>query len=207
MLPPGHERVPMLETTHRGAGRGGEADRRVASDLQRAARGDHGAFAQVYDATSARAFGVALRILRDVAQAEEVVQEAYLQVWRFSTRFDPARGGAVTWILIIVHSKAVDRVRAVERQGRRDTTVYTSDTRCGGVDDDATFTAVHDRWEATRVRRALAALTPAQREAIELAYFGGCTYVEVAHRLDLPEGTVKSRIRGSLRRLRDELTG
>lgn len=204
MLPPGHERVPMLETTHRGTSRGGDAERRVAADLQRAAGGDHAAFAQVYDATSARAFGVALRVLRDVAQAEEVVQEAYLQVWRFSTRFDPTRGGAVTWILIIVHSKAVDRVRAVERQARRDTIVHASDLRNRG-DDDATFTAVHDRWEATRVRRALAVLTPAQRESIHLAYFDGRTHVEIADRLGLPVGTVKSRIRDGLRRLRDEL--
>lgn len=201
----GHERVPMLETTHHGASRQGDAARRVTSGLQRAALGDHGAFAQVYDATSARAFGVALRILRDVAQAEEVVQEAYLHVWRFSARFDPARGGAVTWILMIVHSKAVDRVRAVEREGRRETVAYESDARSGS-DDDATFTAVSDRWEATRVRRAMAALTSAQREAIHLAYFDGYTHVEVADRLGLPVGTVKSRIRSGLRRLRDELT-
>lgn len=195
----------MLETTHHGASRQGDAARRVTSDLQRAALGDHRAFAQVYDATSARAFGVALRILRDVAQAEEVVQEAYLHVWRFSARFDPARGGAVTWILMIVHSKAVDRVRAVEREGCRETVAYESDARSGS-DDDATFTAVSDRWEATRVRRALAALTSAQREAIHLAYFDGYTHVEVADRLGLPVGTVKSRIRSGLRRLRDELT-
>lgn len=203
MLPPGHERVPMLETTHRGTSRGGEAERRVASDLQRAARGDSGAFARVYDATSARAFGVALRILRNVSHAEEVVQEAYLQVWRFSTRFDPTRGGAVTWILVIVHSKAVDRVRSVERQAWRETVVHASDARWG--DDDTTFTAVHDRWEATRVRRALVVLTPAQRESIHLAYFDGRTHVEIADRLGLPVGTVKSRIRDGLRRLRDEL--
>ncbi len=96
----------------------------LADLLKRSARGDQAAFADLYDATSARAYGLALRVVRDPAQAEEVAQEAFLEVWRTASRFDPAKGSAVGWLLTIVHRKAVDRVRSAEAASRRDTTYH-----------------------------------------------------------------------------------
>jgi RNA polymerase sigma-70 factor (ECF subfamily) len=170
--------------------------------LRRASRGDQGAFAELYDATSRRAFGLALRVVRDPAQAEEVTQEAYLEVWRTSTRFDPDRGSALAWLLTIVHRKAVDRVRSAEAATRRDVAYHQQNQP---VDHDATAEAAEASLEARRVRGALKSLTEVQREALELAYFGGYTHTEVATMLDLPVGTAKTRIRDGLIRLRDAM--
>jgi RNA polymerase sigma-70 factor (ECF subfamily) len=170
--------------------------------LKRAGRGDEAAFAQWYDATSARAFGLAVRVLRDRAQAEEVTQESYLDCWCQSARFDPSRGSAVSWLLMIVHRRAVDRVRACEAAGRRDASYGH---RAQDVAHDATAEKAAASWEARRVRAALADLTPKQREAVELAFLGGYTHTEVASMLDLPVGTAKTRIRDGLIRLRDAL--
>jgi RNA polymerase sigma-70 factor, ECF subfamily len=170
--------------------------------LRQAGRGDKTAFAQLYDATSARVFGLAVRVVRDPAQAEEVAQESYLEIWRGSARFDPSRGSAVAWILTIVHRKAVDRVRSAEASSRRDTTYHQENQV---VDHDTTADAAHASLEARRVRGALTDLTEVQREALELAYFGGYTHTEVAALLDLPVGTAKTRIRDGLIRLRDTM--
>lgn len=174
----------------------------LADLLRRSARGDEAAFAVLYDATSARAYGLALRVVRDPAQAEEVAQEAFLEVWRTASRFDPARGSAVGWLLTIVHRKAVDRVRSAEAASRRDTRYHQDDQP---VAHDATAEAVEATMEARRVRSALDDLTAVQREALELAYFGGYTHTEVAKMLDLPVGTAKTRIRDGLIRLRDAM--
>lgn len=175
----------------------------VLSDLlRRSAKGDQQAFAELYDATSSRIFGLALRVVRDPAQAEEVVQEAYLEVWKTSTRFDPARGSAVSWLMTICHRKAVDRVRSAEASTRRDTSYHQQNQT---IDHDTTSDAAQASMEAQRVRHALKGLTPVQREAIELAYFGGYTHTEVAGILDLPVGTAKTRIRDGLIRLRDKM--
>jgi RNA polymerase sigma-70 factor (ECF subfamily) len=141
-------------------------------------------------------------VVRDPAQAEEVAQEAYLELWRGSARFDPARGSAIAWILTIVHRKAVDRVRSAEASSRRDTTYHQQNQ---AVEHDATAEAAHASLEAHRVRGALTSLTDVQREALELAYFGGYTHTEVATLLDLPVGTAKTRIRDGLIRLRDTM--
>ena len=170
--------------------------------LKRSARGDEQAFAGLYDATARRAYGLAVRVVRDPAQAEEVTQEAYLEVWRTASRFDPDRGSAVSWLLTIVHRKAVDRVRSAEASTRRDATYHQQNQP---VDHDATAEAAQASLEARRVRGALATLTPVQREALELAYFGGYTHTEVASMLDLPVGTAKTRIRDGLIRLRDTM--
>ena len=170
--------------------------------LRLSSRGDQGAFAALYDATSRRAFGLALRVVRDPAQAEEVTQEAYLEVWRKASRFDPDRGSAVAWVLTIVHRKAVDRVRSAEASGRRDE-AYSHKTQT--VDHDSTAEAATASLEATRVRTALSDLTLKQRQAVELAFLGGYTHTEVARMLDLPIGTAKTRIRDGLIRLRDAL--
>jgi RNA polymerase sigma-70 factor (ECF subfamily) len=174
----------------------------LAELLKQASRGDEAAFAELYDATSARAFGLAVRVLRDRAQAEEVTQEAYLDCWRNSARFDPDKGSAISWLLTIVHRKAVDRVRSAEAASRRDED-YTH--REQTVDHDSTAEAATASLEASRVRTALAALTLKQRQAVELAFLGGYTHTEVAKMLDLPVGTAKTRIRDGLIRLRDAL--
>ena len=174
----------------------------LASLLQRCSRGDEGAFAQVYDATSSRAYGLALRVVRNPAHAEEVVQEAYLDAWRSSSRYDPSRGSALGWLLTIVHRKAVDRVRSAEAATQRDAT-YHRETR--QVDHDQTAEAAHSSLEAQRVRGAVSTLTAVQREAVELAFFGGYTHTEVATMLDVPVGTAKTRIRDGLIRLRDAM--
>jgi RNA polymerase sigma-70 factor (ECF subfamily) len=170
--------------------------------LRLAARGDEQAFASLYDATSHRVFGLAVRVVRDPAQAEEVVQEALLDVWRTASRFDPDRGSAIGWILTIVHRKAVDRVRSAEASTRRDTTYHQQNQP---IAHDATAEAAQASLEAHRVRGALGTLTDVQREALELAYFGGYTHTEVASMLDLPVGTAKTRIRDGLIRLRDAM--
>ena len=162
--------------------------------------GDEAAFAQLYDATSSRVFGLALRVVRDSAQAEEVLQEGFLEVWRTAARFDPSKGSAISWLFTIVHRKAVDRVRSAEASTRRDTTYHQKNQP---VDHDTTAEAVEASFEARRVRTALDTLTAVQRQALELAYFGGYTHTEVASMLDLPVGTAKTRIRDGLIRLRD----
>ncbi len=191
-----------------GASPFGEASARADSAaelsqlLRLASRGDQQSFAQLYDATSARVFGLAVRIVRDPAQAEEVAQEAFLEIWRTASRFDPAKGSAQAWMLTIVHRKSVDRVRSAEASTRRDTSY---EQRNQTIEHDSTADAAHASIEARRVRNALESLTAVQREALELAYFGGYTHTEVASMLDLPVGTAKTRIRDGLIRLRDTM--
>ena len=173
---------------------------RLAGLLGQAALGDQVAFAEFYDATSARAYGLALRVVRNPAHAEEVTQEAYLDAWRSSARYDVQRGSAAGWLLTIVHRKAVDRVRSVEASTARD---ETWNREAAPIDHDQTAEAAHASLDATRVRNAVATLTDVQRQAVELTYFGGYTHTEVAALLDVPLGTAKTRIRDGLIRLRD----
>jgi RNA polymerase sigma-70 factor (ECF subfamily) len=174
----------------------------LAELLRLSGRGDEAAFARLYDATATRAYGLAVRVVRDPAQAEEVTQEAFLEIWRTSGRFDRERGSAVSWILTLVHRKAVDRVRSAEARTRRDTTYHRTNLT---VEHDSTAEAAQASMEARRVRQALGSLTEVQREALELAYFKGYTHTEVATMLDLPVGTAKTRIRDGLIRLRDTM--
>ena len=174
----------------------------LAELLRLSARGDEAAFARLYDATAARVYGLALRVVRDPAQAEEVTQDALLEIWRTASRFDPDRGSPLSWLLTITHRKAVDRVRSAEAASRRDTRYHQENQ---SVDHDATAEAAQASLEARRVRGALATLTDVQREAVGLAYFGGYTHTEVATMLELPVGTAKTRIRDGLIRLRDAM--
>lgn len=180
----------------------GAAGDRLVALLRQSARGDQAAFAALYDATAARLHGLVLRVIRDPAQADEVTQEAYLEIWRTAARFDAARGSAISWLMTIGHRRAVDRVRSAQAATRRDTH-YLRDEREAGP--DVTAEAALAGLEARRVRTALATLTLVQREAIELAYFGGYTHTEVAALLELPIGTAKTRIRDGLIRLRDTM--
>jgi len=174
----------------------------LADTLRRCGRGDEAAFAALYDETSPRIHGLVRRIVRDRAQSEEVTQEVYLEVWRQAARFDPARGSALSWLMTIAHRRAVDRVRSSEAATARDTQHVH---RNAVVEHDTTSETVELRLDAQRVRRAMAGLTATQREAIDLAYFRGCTHTEVAAMLDVPVGTAKSRIRDGLIRLRDTM--
>ncbi len=185
----------------------GEPERRAAGNeladlLQLSARGDEAAFARLYDATAPRTYGLALRVVRDPAQAQEVTQEAYLEIWRTASRFDRAKGSAISWLMTITHRKAVDRVRSAEAASRRDTTYHDTTQP---IAHDSTADAAETKLEARRVRTALTGLTAVQREAITLAYYGGYTHTEVASMLGLPIGTAKTRIRDGLIRLRDAL--
>jgi RNA polymerase sigma-70 factor (ECF subfamily) len=174
----------------------------LAELLKRSGRADEAAFTELYDAMAARAYGLAVRVVRDPSQAQEVAQEAFMEIWRTASRFDPDKGSAVSWMLTIVHRKSVDRVRSAEASTRRDTS-YHQNTQV--VEHDSTAEAAQASLEARRVRQALGSLTEVQREALELAYFKGYTHTEVATFLDLPVGTAKTRIRDGLIRLRDTM--
>lgn len=178
-----------------------EADT-LAVILAACARGEEAQFARLYDATAARLFGLVRKVVRDPAQAEEVTQEVYLQIWRQSARFDPTAGSALSWMMTIAHRRAVDRVRSAQAQTDRETAY---DTGQQTIPYDTTAESAHRELDAERVRKALGKLTPAQRSAIELAYFGGYTHREVAALLNLPMGTAKTRIRDGLIRLRDTM--
>ena len=170
--------------------------------LRQSSRGDESAFARLYDAVSSKVYGLTLRVVRDPAQAEEVTQEAFLEIWRTAARYRSERGSALAWMLTIAHRRAVDRVRTAESATRREI-AYGQRNR--PVHHDSTAEAVEDALEARRVRTALDVLTPVQREAVALAYFGGYTHTEIAGMLELPIGTAKTRIRDGLIRLRDTL--
>ncbi|MTV24406.1 sigma-70 family RNA polymerase sigma factor [Nitriliruptoraceae bacterium ZYF776] len=166
------------------------------------ARGDRDAFASLYDRYAGLVFGVVKRVVRDPAQSEEVAQEVLVEVWRTAPRFDTERGSAQTWVLTMAHRRAIDRVRSeqasrdrAERIGRRD----------HGRAFDEVSESVELRFEHQQVREALSALTDLQREAVELAYYGGYTYREVAELLGTPLGTIKTRMRDGLIRLRDAM--
>lgn len=175
----------------------------LAAALHRCAAGDEQAFAEVYDATSARAFGLAVRVLRDHAQAEEAVQEAYLQVWRQSARFDADRGSAVSWIMMIVHGTSVSQVRSSQSRSTREEVYERQNDPLRVGREDPTADSAGASMDANRVREALSQLTDLQRAAIELAYFDGRTHTEVAGIIGIPLGTAKTRIRDGLLRLRD----
>jgi RNA polymerase sigma-70 factor (ECF subfamily) len=175
----------------------------VLQDLLAAsARGDEQAFAELYDQTSSRVYGMVLRVVRDPAQAAEVTQDVYLEVWRQSARFDSQRGSVMPWLLMIAHRRAVDRVRAAQASVVRDNRYAEMNTE---RDYDQVSEQVQASLEAQRVRKVLDGLTAPQREAVSLAYFGGYTHSEVSELLHLPLGTVKTRIRDGLIRMRDAL--
>lgn len=185
--------------------RGNDPDSRPRS-LERllvaTAGGDRTAFSALYDATAPRVFGLVRRLLVDAAQAEEVTQDVFLEAWQTAARFDPDRGTAVGWLLTLAHRRAVDRVRAVQSARERDLRAGVRDV---GVPVDEVAEAAEVRIEHDRVSAAFAGLSEAQRQCIALAYYDGCTQSEIAARLELPLGTVKTRLRDGMIRLREVL--
>jgi RNA polymerase sigma-70 factor (ECF subfamily) len=162
------------------------------------ARGDEAAFRVLYDRAAGQVLGTVRRVLRDPAQSEEVMQEVLLEVWRTAARFDPEAGSAAAWIMTLAHRRAVDRVRSENSAARRELRAAVQ-----AVDYDQVSEAVETSLEHERVRRCLTTLTDLQREAVTLAYYQGYTYGEVAELLGVAVGTVKTRMRDGLIRLRD----
>ena len=168
--------------------------------LRRVANGDRDAFAAVYDLTRTRVYGLVTRVLRDTGYSEETTQEIYLEVWRTASAYDSARGSALAWLLTMAHRRAIDRVRSEQAGTQRE-------SRYGAANVDTPSDVVADSAiagdERRRVTECLGALTDTQRECIELAYYGGLTYVEVSQRLAANLSTIKSRMRDALRGLRN----
>lgn len=167
--------------------------------LARVARGDQSAFAALYDRYGVSTFGLALKICNNRALAEDVVQEAFLSIWQRAGRFDPERGTASAYLFAAVHNKAVDAVRHEASLRRREEGVGDLPTETPA---DEVVEAAWLRVRRTEVRSAVARLSPVQREALELAYFEGLTYSEVADKLGIPLGTAKTRLRDGMIRLR-----
>ncbi|AZS89290.1 sigma-70 family RNA polymerase sigma factor [Streptomyces griseoviridis] len=188
----------MKEAVYIGANPSTEPDLEELVGL--VALGDEKAFASVYDIVAGPVLGVVRAVLRDRAQSEEVTQEVLVEVWRTAPRFRADRGTAMNWILTLGHRRAVDRVRSVEASAARD---HKAALLARTPEFDEVTEQVEARLEREQVRRCLRTLTELQSQAVTLAYYRGLTYREVAEALALPLGTVKTRLRDGLIRLRD----
>ena len=168
--------------------------------LDRVSRGDQQAFETVYSAVAGPVLGLVRRLLRDPAQSEEVAQEVLIEVWRCAARFDPEKGSAMSWVMTLAHRRAVDRVRSAQASTDRE---HRAAVRDHTPAFDEVSEQVERRLEREQVRRCLSSLTELQRESVMLAYYRGCTYQETADLLGAALGTVKTRLRDGLIRLRD----
>ncbi|WP_248174983.1 MULTISPECIES: ECF RNA polymerase sigma factor SigK [unclassified Microbacterium] len=180
----------------------GPAADHVADLLVRVAAGDQAAFADLYDMLSSRVFGLIRRVLVDPSQSEEVLQEVFLEVWQSAAAFAPNKGQGRSWVLTIAHRRAVDRVRSSQASADRDVRIGVRDAH---TPQQSIAEQVELRIEGRRVVRALRTLPDPQREAITLAYFGGYSQSEIAALVNAPLGTIKTRMRDGLTRLRQEM--
>jgi RNA polymerase sigma-70 factor, ECF subfamily len=179
-----------------GAGRGSD----LALVVEAVGRGDQAAFERLYEQVAGPVYGLALRVVRNPAQAEEVAQEVLVELWRTASRYARARGSVMSWVMTITHRRAVDRVRSAQSaSSREERTAHLSHETA----HDAVAENVETRLEGEQVRRCLDSLTDLQRQSVTLAYYGGYSYPEVARKLRVPLGTVKTRMRDGLHRLRD----
>jgi len=176
----------------------------LAALLRRVAHGDRQAFGAFYDQTNSRVYGLVIRVLRDSGYSEEATQEVYLEVWRTASQYDSAKGSVLAWLLTIAHRRAVDRVRSEQAGSLRESRYGAAnvDPASASASDPVADSAIVGD-ERRRVIACLDALTDAQRQCIELAYYGGLTYVEVSQRLATNLSTIKSRMRDALRGLRN----
>jgi RNA polymerase sigma-70 factor (ECF subfamily) len=202
-LPPDSEGQPSRSAPRIQGSRGRETEAAHLVELMAlSARGHEEAFAELYDLTSQRVYGIILRVLRSPDHAAEVMQEVYVEVWRQSARYSSVKGSVIAWMTTMAHRRAVDRVRSVSSEVARDERYAL---HRGDREIDQVWDGVEQRLDVERVRKGMASLTPIQREALTLAYFGGYTQSQVAQLLKLPLGTVKTRIRDGLIGLRDAL--
>lgn len=185
-----------------GAPRASSAD--DLESLRRMASGEQSGIALLYDRHSRAVYSLACKVLSDAGEAEDVVQDVFTQAWRQASRFDPARASVRGWLLMMTRARAIDRIRA---RSVRPAPAGTADEAGYALSDGrpSPEAAAVTGQEETRVREALTALEPAQRTALELAYYNGLTHTEIAQRLGQPLGTVKARVRAALARLRSAL--
>jgi RNA polymerase sigma-70 factor (ECF subfamily) len=195
----------MLELVTNGTGRddpGSAAAVRLEQLLELVGTGDQAAFSALYDQVAPRLLGLVRRLIQDHAQSEEVTQEVFLEIWQTAPRYSPEKGSALSWMFTLAHRRAVDRIRAAQASRDRDVRIGIRDH----VQEAESVTEIVEvRIEHERVTKALAELTDLQRQAVTLAYYGGFSHREVAEQLSVPIGTVKTRLRDGMIRLRDAL--
>lgn len=201
---PGHvpEHVSATAATRLGVWQ--ERDHQLRGYLERMGRGESEAFPLLYDATSTRVYSLVLRILGNPADAEEVSLDVYMQAWRDAKRFDPTRGSVGAWLMTIARSRALDRLRSHESRQKRETAPVDYDRPSDAPTPEELSSMSEDR---RAVAEAMASLLPEHRVLIELAYFRGMSHSEMAAHLELPLGTVKTRVRLGMMRLRELIEG
>lgn len=183
-----------------------ESEVRDIELLRRIAGGDRAAFAEFYDRHSLLMFSVASRILNKPADAEDVMQEAFVQIWEKAQSFDPKLGKAASWAAILVRNKAIDRIRASQRRTRL-AQEAGPELAFAASSTDSANEAIHGSEKAKLIQTAIVDLPAEQRRAIEMAYFTGLTHIEISEKLKEPLGTIKARIRRGLLKLREQLEG
>jgi RNA polymerase sigma-70 factor, ECF subfamily len=181
----------------------GPLEARWMALIQRIAQGDQQALAPLYDETSRFVYALALRILQDYGLAEEATMDVYLQIWRQAHSYEPARGNPSAWLLNMARSRAIDLLRRKARKKRLEESLEAAGSMVASTHDPEQASLLGE--EQRRAREALAQLNPEQREVIEIAYFAGLSHSEIAESLGLPLGTIKTRIRSGMMKLRESL--